>query len=611
MIPGLLGYVPDILALVPGPGLLFGLLLGAAILGGYVAHAFRVPRVVGYLFSGAAVKLGLLFALGTSENAETSARLADAFVPLKAIKDLGLGIILFSIGRVFEVRHLRAIGSRLSKISIGEAGASLVFVFVGVFLAGLVIRGETAVATVAAFAALLAIGSMATAPAATLFVLREYDAKGSVSDTILSLTGLNNIACIILFYLAFTLFAMTGLLDGVVESQRSVWLDLAVATIGSAAFGVVIGFSVSVIHAKLHQNDTLLILVATLIVLGAGEGWLRDNHGLSYNFLLTAIFFGATFANIAIDPDRLEEPLQLVSRPILIGFFVMAGYQLHLSDLKDFQLVGVAYVVCRIAGKAVGARWGIRRSGSVDELGSTLGLALLCQAAVIIGLADFVEKQWDNEWARRFVTVALGSVVIFEVCGPLLIKWIVKEAGEVKAVTLLRRSGGGSESGGSILALTWQALRRTVGLGPVVTQTSDGPLCAKDVMRTNIQTIRSNADFTSVLHSVEASRFNHFPVIDEAQQLVGVIHFRDLRDVIFDPLLSKLITAVDVADESSNTVPADMTIEDVMSEFRGGDVGSLPVVEGEGSRKVVGIIEQRDVLRALHDQRSSGVASGK
>ncbi len=603
-------FVPDILGLVPGPGLLFGLLLAAAILGGYVAHAVRVPRVVGYLFSGAVVKLGLVFALGASDNAETATRLGDAFVPLKAIKDLGLGIILFSIGRVFEARHLRAVGSRLGKISIGEAGASLLFVFVGVFLAGLVIRGESSVATVGAFAALLAIGSMATAPAATLFVLREYDAKGSVSDTILSLTGLNNVACIILFYLAFTLFAATGLLEGVVAAKHGVWLDLAVATIGSVSLGVVLGFAISVIHAKLHQDDTLLILVATLIVLGAGEGWLRDNHGLSYNFLLTAIFLGATFANIGIDPDRLEEPLRLVSRPILIGFFVMAGYQLHLSDLKDFQLVGAAYVVCRIAGKAVGARWGIRRSGCEGELGSTLGLALLCQAAVIIGLADFVEKQWESEWARRFVTVALGSVVIFEVCGPLLIKWIVKEAGEVKAVTLLRRSGGGADSGGSILSLTWQAFCRTIGLGGVVVRGSNGPLRAKDVMRTNIQTIRSNADFGSVLKSVEASRFNHFPVIDEDQQLVGVIHYRDLRDVIFDPLLSKLITAVDVADEASNTVPADMTIEDVMSEFRGGDLGSLPVVEGEGSRKVVGIVEQRDVLRALHNQQSSGAVGG-
>ena len=581
--------------------------MAAAILGGYIAHALRIPRVVGYLFSGAAVKLGLVLALNASFDSETAIRLSSAFIPLKAVKDLGLGIILFSIGRVFEVRHLRSVGSHLWKISAGEIGASFAFVFVGVLLTGLVIRGETPVATVVAFAALLAIGAIATAPAATLFVLREYDAKGRASDTILSLTGLNNIVCIVLFYLAFTLLAAAGCLEGVVETGHNVWIDLAIATIGSIALGVVIGFVVSVVHAKLHQNDTLLILVATLIVLGAGEGWLRDNHGLSYNFLLATLFFGATFANIAIDPDRLEEPLRLVSRPILVGFFVMAGYQLHLSDLKDFQLVGAAYVVCRIAGKAVGAFWGIKRCQAEGELRSTLGLSLLCQAAVIIGLADFVEKQWDNDWARRFVTIALGSVVIFEVCGPLLIKWVVKQAGEVKAATLLRRSGGTSVGGGSIFTLTLQALWRTIGGRRFSEQVGDSLLCARDIMRTNIQTIPSHADFAAVLHSVETSRFNHFPVIDENKQLVGVIHYRDLREVIFDPLLSRLITAVDVADESSQTVPADMPIEEVLAEFRGTDVGSLPVVESQGSREVVGIVEQRDVLRALHDQRNQAL----
>jgi len=586
--------------------LLFGLLLAAAILGGYVAHALRVPRVVGYLLFGAGVKLGLVYGLDATEGSETSEKLYSAFVPLKAIKDLGLGIILFSIGRVFEVRHLRAVGSRIHRISVGEAGASFLLVLIGVFLAGVFMRGETPMSTVLAFALLLAVGSMATAPAATLFVLREYDAKGPVTDTVLSLTGLNNIACIVLFYLSFSLLATFGWLDGVVERSHSVWTDLAVATVGSVALGMTIGFVVSLIHAKLNQNDTLLILVALLIVLGAGEGWLRENQGLSYNFLLTTIFLGATFANIAIDPDRLEEPLRLVSRPILIGFFVMAGYQLHVSDLSHFGAVGVAYVLCRITGKWLGARWGVRRSGAEDELGRYVGLALLCQAAVIIGLADFVNHQWNNEWAQRFVTVALGSVVIFEICGPLLIKWVAKRAGEVKAITLLRRAGGTATGSASTLSLTWQALLRTLGFGASATRSIDGPICAKHVMRTNMQSIPSDADFTTVLQLVEASRFNHFPVINEDKELMGVIHFRDLRDVIFDPLLSRLITAVDVADEASKCVHAELPIEDVLAEFRGGDVGSMPVVESEGSRVLVGIIEQRDVLRAVHAQQSRG-----
>ncbi|MBN2563723.1 MAG: CBS domain-containing protein [Phycisphaerae bacterium] len=593
--------LPD---LMPSSGLLFGLMLAAAIGGGYVAHALRVPRVVGYLLAGAFLKLLLHWLLEVEPDSAGERGLEAAAAPLKAVKDLGLGIILFSIGGVFETRHLKAVGKKVLKIAAGESGLTFVLVFAGSTAAGLIVGDGAATTSVLAFALLLAFASVATAPAATLFVLREYDAKGPATDTILSITGVNNVVCIITFHACFLLLAAAGVLGQVALSRGGVWLDLATTTLGSVALGVVLGFILSVVHAKLQLGETLLILVATLVVTGAGEGWLLRHHDLAYNFLLTALCMGATFANIAIDPDRLEESLRAAAQPILVGFFVIAGYQLHVANLLELSWIGGVYVVCRSAGKVLGAYLGMRWCGASADVRPHLGAALLCQAAVVIGLADFVRAYWQDPWAGRFVTVILGSVVIFEICGPLLTKWVAVRAGEVKAVTLLRRASSTSAGGVSTAALTFAALLRTLGLGRTARRAGDRPLKARHIMRANVKCIPATADLDEVLHFVERSRFNHFPVVDENNGLAGVINYSDIREIIYNPFLSRLMTALDLANPNPQTVPADMPVEEVFKVFQDGDASSLPVVEGPGSRGVIGIIEQRDLLRALHLSRS-------
>ena len=602
MAAGIEGQV-DTLAAIPGTALLFGLMLAAAILGGYLAHLVRVPRVVGYLLAGIVLKALLHRLLGTDPLGLSEVRLAEAARPLKAITDLGLGVILFSIGGVFQARHFGPIGGRLLRVALGESGLTLLLVFAGTALVGLILADGAATGTVLAFAMLLGFASIATAPAATLFVVREYDAKGPVTDAILGLTGLNNIFCVVMFYLCFALLAASGLLGGVESSSGAIWIDLVTMTVGSVVLGVALGFALSILHAMLRHQDTLLILVAVLIVTGAGAGWLLEHHGVSYNFLLSTLCMGATFANVAIDPGSLDTRLQDMSRPILVGFFVIAGYKLHLADLAGLQGFGIAYIVCRLAGKTIGAWLGMRWSRARDELPPLLGSALLCQAAVVIGLAEFVSAYWQSEWAQRFVTVVLGSVVVFEVCGPILTKGVVKRAGEVKAVTLLRRTSVAEIGGASIVVLSWHALLRTFGWGRGGGKPGGPPLLARHVMRSNVKCIPAGADFDEVLHFVEQSRFSHFPVVDEDKNLVGVIHFHDIQGIIYDPHLVGLMTAADIAGPPGELVHADMPLVDVLAVFQKSNLGSMPVVESAGSRCVIGILERRDVLRAAHLSR--------
>lgn len=606
----ILGLAPSATAWTVSAGLLFGLLILAAVMGGRMAHALKAPRVVGYLACGAVLKIAILAGLGISAEQYKSHALARAERPLDAIVSLALGLILFTIGSVFEVRHLKVVRSYIGRLALGDSVVTFVFVFIAVLGAVLVTRSmldddTITVGVAVAFALLLASGSIATAPAATLFVLREYDSKGPVTDTVLSLVGINNLVCIVMFQISFVALVATGALETVSLSGGAVWLELGISLLGSLVIGLVLGVVMAIAHARLlRTGDVVLVLIGLLLLLAGAAEWLTDKYGFADILLLSCLIAGAVFANVAIDADRLHDSVRSIGQPIFVGFFVIAGYRLHLGALPELGLIGVAYLGARGLGKVVGIWLGVRWAGPRRELRPYIGCAMLCQAAVIIGLARFVENNWNHPWASAsFATTVFGSVALFEMIGPLLTKWVVVHAGEVKVATLLRRSTT-SMSTASALRLTLESLRRSLGLKPRGTITSDGPMLVRHIMRANIKTLPASAPFDEVLHFVEHSRFNDFPVVNDRGELVGVIHFADIRQVIYDPDLSDLVTAADLVAVDTRAVPAEMPIESVLTVFRSGSATSLPVYESDDARLVIGIVEQRDVLRALHRTRT-------
>lgn len=592
------------LGIVPGPGLLFGLMLVAAIVGGYSVRFFHLPRVIGFVLGGVALRSVLYAVIDPVEGSPREQALEAAVEPLKAIRDLALGLILFTIGGVFERSKLRATRQRVLRIALCESGLVAVVVFGACAGVAWFTTGGPAHDQSIVLALFLGLAAIATAPAATLLVLREYEAKGPITDTILGVTGLNNIVCIVLFHSAFLILASLGVIEARGALASHLGIALVLTTIGSVLLGIVGGTVIAILHAKLPLAETLLFFFALFIILGAGEAWLWQHRGVSYNFLLASLTMGAVFANVAIDPQRLDTALRTVATPIFAGFFVMAGYGLHLADLGHMGWLGAAYCLCRLLGKWVGCTLGVRWARAPERTDGRLGAALLCQAAVVIGLASFVERYWDSTLASQFVTVILGSVIVFEIVGPILVKRCVVQGGEVKALTLLHRSGVVT-GGTSIVRLTLRSLGRLVGMHERQRELQADDMKVEHIMRTNVQFVRASATFDDVLHFLERSTYNHFPVVQEDGEFVGVIHFSDVRGVIYDPALSTLVTAIDLADPDSTVVPADMRLSELLNVFTTENVGVLPVVERAQDRHVVGIVEQRDLFRALHVSKDS------
>lgn len=585
------------LAAVPGGALLFGLMLLAAFIGGHAAHFAHLPRIIGFLLAGMVLRA----VLGTlSEGATSDVHpLEEAARPLRVVGDLALGMILFTLGSVFERSRLRAGAARVLPISAAECGLVFVTVLLGTGVVLLATRAAPGLGANLAIALLLALAAIETAPAATLFVLREYDAKGPITNTVLGLVGFGNVACIVLFHAAFLLLVRFGVIAGAAAVGQHLWLGLAWIMLGSVLVGVVCGTLMSVAHGKLPLAETSLVFFAVLLVLGAGEDWLLDRLGMSYNFLLAALTMGAVFHNAAMDPGKLQEVLRPLAEPIFAGFFVLAGYNLHLDEVVRLGALGAAYVVCRTLGKVAGARIGIARSGQSERLGHRLGGALLCQASVALGLVAFVQRSWPDEAGRKFATVLLGSVAVFELVGPMLLKRCVVQGGEVKVITLLRRAGPAT-GGASVARMTLRALLGLVGLHRRDLAAPAGELCVRHIMRRNVHFLPASATLDEVLRFVERSTYSHFPVVREGGDFAGMIHFHDVRDVIYEPSIRELVTAVDLADVNTPLVPVDMRLEELLEVFHRHNVAVLPVTERRDDRHLVGIVEQRDLLLALH-----------
>ena len=335
-----------------------GLILIFALLAGHAAQLLRAPEVTGYLLVG--ILIGpAAFDLISHDYIST----------LSFLSNVALGLILFNIGAIFEAGTFRQLGPGVMRVTLWEASLAFILVFLVLAGSGMAVP----------LALLLAVVAMETAPATTLMILNEYDARGPMSERLLALVALNNMYVLAMFGLVtagLTLVESVG--GGVVAAIYRASHGLLWTTLGSVALGVLIGLLVDLWASRAKESGEAMILSvgAVLITVGASRWW-----GLSPLFATLAL--GATVVNASAYGDRLLRALGRADPPLYAAFFVLAGAELSLPSLLNLGAIGLAYIIARTVGKIAGARIGLRGE-DVPPVG-TRAAWLLLDLLVIAG----------------------------------------------------------------------------------------------------------------------------------------------------------------------------------------------------------------------------------
>ncbi|MBW2221030.1 MAG: cation:proton antiporter [Deltaproteobacteria bacterium] len=555
------------------------LLIFCLMMGRFVSH-FRVPKVTGYLLAGILLSPS---AINIFSNV-LSQRIDDSICELRFLCDLALGLIAFSIGGEFQNERFKKMGKKIITISICETFATFFLVFCSLFF----------FTTNLPVAICLGILAIATAPAATLLVLREYDSEGVVTNSLLILTGLNNFICLTLFTICFP--TVIALSHG--ESSTTFILTLF-SSLGSMlvslAAGFILGFLLSVFEKRITKANELIVLTVGTIILGIGLAQM-----LNVSPLLVNLVMGATVINIAKKGKMLFEELKRIDLPIYAAFFALSGASLHWDLLSVVGGVGVLYVAGRVAGKVLGVFYGAVQARASQSLKRYGGCGLLAQAGVALGLALLIEDR-DQKLGEVVSTTIFSTVIVFEILGPLAVRWSIVKSGEVKVIKLIHRDEGTPfrDTFREIIL----RLRYSLGIPVWKSKQFTGEVLVEHVMRTHVEVIHEETHLDQILKVIEHSRYNLFPVVNEIGEFTGMISFQDIRDVLYDGIMKDLVIAKDVANPAGPFIHSKATINEALDLFELEKTDLLPVIDDRETKHLMGILTQRDVLAVFKGKK--------
>lgn len=416
------------------------ILLIVALLSTRLMKVLKLPNVTGYIITGIIVGpfvLGLFFNNFTYEGIETS-EIYNFVKQMGWVSTVALGFIAFSIGTSFKKNAIKAVGKRVIIITILEAVGGSLFVFISLLSAHFIFPTHISIELVLTLSAI----ASATAPAATLMVIKQYKAKGSLVDTLLPVVALDDAAALILFAILFQI--AVGLASGGDISIYRMLFKPLIEIAMSLAFGAVIGLLISWLNRffKSRNNKLVLCIFSVFISLGLYVLFKQEPlGGFELSSLLMCMVAGMMFTNFAKDSDRTLDILERFTSPIYMMFFVLSGASLDLSVFingKGLIILAVAgvYVVFRVVGKYVGAFAGASITKSEPKVKKYLGLTLVPQAGVAIGLATnanvlFAQFEETKEAAIMVLAIVLTSTLIYELIGPLVSKYALSKAGEI------------------------------------------------------------------------------------------------------------------------------------------------------------------------------------
>lgn len=420
--------------------LYIALLLLAALLSTRIMKVLKLPNVTGYIITGIIVGpfvFGLLFNNFTYDGIKES--LIYGYIDkIKWVSTIALGFIAFSIGTSFKITTLKAVGKRVLIITVFEA------LFASIAVIAALVGAHFIFPEMISWPLVLTLGAIAsaTAPAATLMVIKQYKAQGKLVDTLLPVVALDDAVALILFAILFQI-ASTIALGGSFDAYKMIAKPLIEIVI-SLSIGAAFGFLISFLNRFFKSRNNKLILCIFSIFAACGLYYLFKQPYMGefeLSSLLMCMMIGAIYTNMSSDSGRTLDVMDRFTSPIYLMFFVISGASLDLTiffnknGLIVLAIAGI-YIVFRVVGKWAGAFTGASISHSEDKVKKYLGFALVPQAGVAIGLATsasvlFSSRPETQEAGALIVAIVLTSTLVYELIGPMVSKFALKKAGEI------------------------------------------------------------------------------------------------------------------------------------------------------------------------------------
>jgi len=399
--------------------LLAGLLLSR------VAKLMQLPAVTAYLVAGILVGPYLLGAFGVSGLGFTSMEDVRSY---SLLSDVALGFIAFSIGNEFRLAQLKKIGKQATVIGILQAVATTLLVDAALICFHLAAPDKLSLPAAIVLGAI----ASATAPAATLMVVRQYKAKGPLTDILLPVVALDDAVGLVLFAISFGVARALG--TGEVNPV-SVIVEPVLEVLLSLLLGFVMGMLFTFAERFFHSRSKRLAMSVTFVFLTVGLSMIKFTFlGIHFSFssLLVCMMLGTVFCNTCDFSEELMDRVDRWTAPLFILFFVISGAELELSVFADLAivLVGVVYIAARSAGKYLGAYSSARLVGCDKNIVKYLGVTLLPQAGVALGMA--IKAQTLGADGMIVANITLFAVLVYELVGPMLTKIALLKAGDIK-----------------------------------------------------------------------------------------------------------------------------------------------------------------------------------
>ena len=396
----------------------------AGLLMSRAAKLVNLPAVTAYLVAGLCIGPFLLGRLGIKGIGFSSLAYVDSF---SIISQAALGFIAFEIGNEFRLKDLKSMGKSAITIGILQAVITTIVVDIALILLHFIAPSLISLSSAITLGAIAA----ATAPAATLMVVKQYKAEGPMTKLLLMVVAIDDAVGLVLFSVSFGV--ATALETGAI-SFVGVVVEPLLELVLSIALGVLGGLSLNWLEKYFHSRSKRMSLAVAFVLLTVGIALLEWNIGgvhVGFSLLLVCMIEGTVFCNINETSEELMDRVDRWTGPLNMLFFVLSGADLNLNVLSNplVLIVGLIFIAFRSLGKISGAYLSCRLEKTSPTIQKYLGITLLPQAGVALGMALTARNLSDGEIVRN---VVLFAVLVYELVGPTLTKWSLLRAGEIK-----------------------------------------------------------------------------------------------------------------------------------------------------------------------------------